>query len=107
MESRSARLFIQTAAVVFFLNSVSAYGACCLMVSESDTVELPPCHQVQEDDKVEDNAECCLACVPALQMTSTLDSSVPVLLAQALAGNVPSISSEPDPPYRPPIVILS
>ncbi len=107
MELRSARLFIQTAAVVFFLNTVSAYGACCLMLPESDAAELPPCHQVQENDKVDDNADCCLACVPALQMTSAIDASVPVPTTQPFAGNVPSVSSDPDPPYRPPIPILS
>ena len=107
MSSRLAKVFVQVAVVVFFLNTVSAYGACCLTLPESEASDLPPCHQVQADENLDEPAECCLACVPALQVASTIDMITVAERAELSVGNTPSITTETDPPYRPPIQRLS
>jgi hypothetical protein len=96
---------------VFFLNTMTAYGACCFEVYSAEAnntqVTTAPCHQPEENDSSKSGAHYCLTCVSItylevpLQMVSLTTAKV------ASVGSESSLSSGIDPPFRPPINQLS
>lgn len=126
MKSRSGKALIQLAAIVFMLNTTTAYGACCFMFAPGETVldesaqNVLPCHKERHKERqLESNAEnshadkadasstdmssdCCLMCVPMLAQAKPQPPKFthPVTTAQSFQ---PSAKHATDPPFRPPI----
>jgi hypothetical protein len=104
---------LQSAALVFLLNTAAAYGACCFIAPNTDQstdqaiAELPPCHQApgsETDDKQHDSCLMCLAVVPSADLSAPTTHAVPAITAPS----VPRLSSGGvDPPFRPPISTLA
>jgi hypothetical protein len=109
-------------AIVFFLNTMNAYGACCFTLDKassagietSEAVQIAaadvglPCHQSsQQSSSAEVNPDCCMMCVP--MMSSSAELKIAVVIFSELAGPpiIPSISCGIEQPFRPPIALLS
>lgn len=107
MRSRTGKTLLQFAAVLFFLNAATAYGACCSVPTETETQIEMPCHQTEDGAGEEMSGECCLMCVPMLQTDSGSEVTVVVHPANLTASNTPQVTSGVDPPFRPPIQFLS
>ena len=109
VQSNKTRWLLQTAAVVFLLNSANAFGACCFLMDQPNEAGQPPCHQSTEAPGVMQQADteltdsCCVSCAPAApvhfalsaQTTQPAEPFLPQSVAQPITGL--------DPPYRPPI----
>ncbi len=107
--NKIGKALLRIAAIVFFLNAAASYGPCCIEMPDSeDVVTNMPCHQTDHDlDKTSSPDDCCLLCVPMMGPTVTLCKQASTV--QAI--NVQAITLFPtngvDPPFRPPISLLS
>lgn len=113
--NRIGKVLLQVAAIGFFLNAISAYGACDMKMHASDVgaEESMPCHGLADEKTMSiatadaDAEDCCSACVP-VGISATIDTATQ-LSAETLATRSALIlaSSGFDPPFRPPIAVLS
>lgn len=122
MKSRSGKALIQLAAIVFMLNTTTAYGACCFMFAPGETVldesaqKILPCHKEVRKENSDTasqpekaaasspdmSSDCCLMCVPMLAQANAQPPKFthPVTTAQSFQ---PAAKHATDPPFRPPI----
>ena len=107
MRSRIGKTLLHLAAVLFFLNTATAYGACCFEPREAESQVEMPCHQTEEGAGEEMAGDCCLLCVPMLQEDNGSQEVVVVHPADLIASITPRATSGVDPPFRPPIQFLS
>lgn len=107
MRSRIGKVLMHMAVALFILNTATAYGSCCLMPAAMESGTQMPCH-TSDDGSVEDPSDdCCPMCVPIPQLHPGPYSIVVAHQAKLVADITPPASSGFDPPYRPPIQILS
>ncbi len=114
MKVPSGKVWLQFAAVLFLLNSFSAYGACCFAPAEDDAAPQPPCHQMdrgagEQDPQGDEHAagECCLMCLPALQHPEPIQPGLHLPPVPATAPARPLMLAAPETLFRPPIAHLS
>lgn len=107
MRSRVGKTLLQLAAVLFFLNTATAYGACCLVSPEPESQVEMPCHQPEEGAGEELSGDCCLLCIPMIQADIGTQEVIIVHPADLIASITPPATSGVDPPFRPPIQLLS
>ena len=103
------KILLQTAALVFLLNTVAAYGACCFVTLDTDkaVAELPPCHQTAGAGTSENQDDGCLMCIsmlPSPDLTALAIHAAPAIATPAMTTLV---TTGIDPPFRPPISYLS
>ena len=72
MRSRFSQALINFVAVLFLLNTATAYGACCFSSADVESVaEMGmPCHQSENSESAEAPSDCCLMCLPVLQSSN-------------------------------------
>ena len=104
------KALLRIAALVFFVNTATAYGACCFEVpqsSDTDAVVEMPCHQ--NDDESNDSSDADDCCVLCLSMMASLDAGIASIHGAAITTTTTptSITTGIDPPFRPPISLLS
>lgn len=111
MTSAFSTSIVRIALVLFFLNATSAFGACCLLPTESDAVAQTPCHQVDNSANkaaaAEPSGDCCLVCLPMLQGANNSKLDAAVHNADVALDHHTAASAGVDPPFRPPIENLS
>lgn len=112
--SKVGKVLLQVAAIGFFVNAMGAYGACDMTMHSADVSaeERMPCHGVAGGTTTQDTSEieaedCCSACVPVAIFASL--GVATQLAADAVDSQsiLVLVSSGFDPPFRPPIAILS
>ena len=108
--NRTAKSLVQIAAVLFFVNSAVAYGACCLgdLAVNDPVAQEAPCHTVEshqsESDDTEVGAEnCCVSCVPGLQMSGLVSLDLDHALRFQTQREPTFRAAEVAQPFRPPI----
>ncbi len=107
MKSRIGKALLHLAAVLFVLNTATAYGSCCFMPADAESETQMPCH-TSNGEAVEVPADdCCPMCVPIPQPLARPYSILDGHQAKPVADIAPPTSSGFDPPYRPPIQLLS
>ncbi len=96
------------AVLLFFLNTATAYGACCLLPADiNEDVQLP-CHQVLDDSADAVSADdCCLMCISVLQPSVVIEPSTQPDATETAATTTLPPTTGVDPPFRPPIHTLS
>ena len=96
------------AMLLFFLNTATAYGACCLLPGDASVEAQLPCHQVLDDSADAEPADdCCLMCISVLQPSVVIEPSVQLNATQTAATTTLPATTGVDPPFRPPIHTLS
>ncbi|MDE0952529.1 MAG: hypothetical protein OSA45_14760 [Halioglobus sp.] len=96
------------AAVVFFLNTMNVYGACCIEPAANDSATMQmPCQHNGDSNSSEQGNDCCLMCVPMISPDADPDAVIETFATTAAFKNPQPISSGIDPPFRPPIIRLS
>ncbi len=109
------KALLQVAAIGFFLNAMTAYAACdmTMYASENTAEERIPCHGIAGGTATEvatadvDLEDCCSACVSvALFASLGVAAQFTVDDVETPSASV-LVSSGFDPPFRPPIAILS
>ena len=101
-----SKVLLQIVAIVFVVNATSAFGACCFMTSPEPGMSMVtlPCHQTEDTNEVGEKAQdCCLLCVPMMGSASFEFESTPQHLLGATRSPLPVLTSNVDPPFRPPI----
>lgn len=121
-QSTVGKLLLQTAGLVFLLNTVTASGACCFAPPESDRAVVSvaaakaPCHQraasvaaatEQDHGSASTHTDgCCVSCLSfvasldAVSLRTDAEPLAPVAVTGLVATGI-------DPPFRPPITHLS
>lgn len=102
------KVLLQVATLAFVLNAVSAFGACCVTISQAKTMEstAPPCHVSDTQEKAAAEEDCCVICLPVITPPTAdyaTDESAPKV---EIPTNIPVKYSGIDPPFRPPISLL-
>lgn len=107
--SKIGKALAQIAVIVFFLNAT--HGACCFASPAADAmdgaaVEMP-CHTDGVSSASSNSDDCCLMCMPVMV-------SIDVKMSHVSAMDTPIVKVAPvltisgvDPPFRPPISLLS
>ena len=111
----AGKALLQVAALSLFLNAMSAYGACGMQAQAADDASEArmPCHGSDREAMTDlpasdiDVENCCSACVPVAIFTS-IDAGSPLRAESVrIRSTTLQASSGFDPPFRPPIAVLS
>lgn len=117
MKSRLSKFLAHLATAFILLNSLGAYGACCLpaetLLSEPQVSDqkLPPCHEqpaaTEHSEALDLSSDCCATCLSAVH--DTLSANHPTITPAITfsQGDVRNPVHLVDPPFRPPTLSLS
>lgn len=109
-QNKFVKALAQLAVIVFFMNAT--YGACCFASPATEVMDAAvmemPCHQTDGNGATSSNSDdCCLMCMPMMTAidikTSDLSAMDTPILKVAPVLTISGI----DPPFRPPIALLS
>ena len=105
------RALVRVAILMFALNATLAYGSGCCIVEmtheASESMEMP-CHEgVDQNQSTSVSNECCLVCVSMIRPLELVQVFAPAIFLPLNSFLTPPRFSRVDPPFRPPISILS
>ena len=111
-KTRIGKALLQIATLVFFLNAASAFGSCCFAMAASDFMGAAgmemPCHQTSDKSGDDSNSDdCCFTCMSMMASIDAKISNVSAAAAPYVKAMPALITSSIDPPFRPPITLLS
>ncbi len=104
--TRLAWLF-RFAALLFVLNSTLAYAGCSVETPSGTVMSDMPCHHETSAEDPSASDECCQYCVSGILATSGSTIAHAVEFGFALTPTFALPHSGIDPPFRPPITLLS